>query len=645
MIDFAKFMNTPDTGEEGSGATDTEPDVPTNNCPVCNKPIDECTCGCCKPTPPDCNCGCTPTPPCKPCPELPRRGTPFYHLPQWGPADLCDWFVKMNISMMTIDSALHNMDLKIMRQPGELECRIKQLRADLQDLSDIVTCQGSSLIELKDRMDAVETSTNALQETINNQQLQISNLDTRVTTSELNVAAMQTRVANLDANFSKVTSEFALLKQDFATLNLTVKTIEDAQAAVDTRLTTVEDELEAEVQRSTTKDEELKTEIDALKQVDDDLIEKDRTLEAKNLEQDGRIQNNSSRIDTLSNGLNSAQDAIVITQSDIVDLQREDTAIKGRLDSVETDITNLQDKDGVLEQSIAQNTTNITTLTSTVQNLVTTEEGHDTRLNNLESRTNANEIELESQDSRIHALEESDMAQGEKITTLEQNDATVAETLETINDTVASHTTQIGKIREDLQLTSEKADNNENAITSMQPEVAELDARVTALEEGGGSEGGRVFKNIKDIILSGLSEIESAVFYATSCYVNGASQNSSPVTGALTLVKYADGIIVKGASNSTTSASINFGTFNFKNGINHVEIGFNLSGLGLTGGKGYCFLFNTRLAIGGIEYRPLATAIVRDNALKINMEFFTSNEVNAALTLRIDSGDLIITSH
>lgn len=482
MIDFTKFMNTPDTGEEGGGATDTEPDVPTNNCPVCNKPIDECTCGCCRPTPPDCNCGCTPTPPCKPCPELPKRGTPFYHLPQWGPADLCDWFVKMNISMMTIDSALHNMDLKIMRQPGELECRIKQLRADLQDLSDIVTCQGSSLIELKDRMDAVETSTNALQETINNQQLQISNLDTRVTTSELNVAAMQTRVANLDANFSKVTSEFALLKQDFATLNLTVKTIEDAQAAVDTRLTTVEDGLEAEVQRSTTKDDELEVEIDALKQVDDDLIEKDRTLEEKIFQQNGRIQNNSSRIDTLSNEINSARDAIVITQSDIVDLQREDTAIKGRLDSAETDITNLQDKDGVLEQSIAQNTTNITTLTSTVENLVQTEEGHDTRLNNLESRTNANEIELESQDSRIHALEESDMAQGEKITTLEQNEDTMASTIATINDTVGSHTTKIGQVttkqtqmEEDLELASENATNAKNGVDALTPKVAELE--------------------------------------------------------------------------------------------------------------------------------------------------------------------------
>lgn len=495
MIDFCKMMNAPETGE-GGGNTDTEPDTPTtNNCPVCNKPIDECTCGCCKPTPPDCNCGCTPNPPCKPCPELPRRGTPFYHLPQWGPADLCDWFVKMNISMMTIDSALHNMDLKIMRQPGELECRIKQLRADLQDLSDIVTCQSSSLIELKDRMDAVETNTNALQETINNQQLQISNLDTRVTTSELNVAAMQTRVANLDAAFSKVTSEFALLKQDFANLNLKVKAIEDAQTLIVTRVTEVEDGLEAEVQRSTTKDGELQTEIDALKQVDDDLISKDRELEAKNLEQDGKIQNNSSRIDTLANGLKSAQDNIVIVKSNIVDLQREDTAIKARLDSAETDITNLQDKDGVLEANIAQNTTNITTLTSTVENLVTTEEGHDTRLTNLETRTTANETELESQDSRITALEESDMAQGEKITTLEQNDDTMANTIATINDTVGSHTTKIGQLttkqtqmEEDLELASENATNAKNGVDALTPKVEELDTRVSALEEGGGSE-------------------------------------------------------------------------------------------------------------------------------------------------------------
>lgn len=329
-------------------------------------------------------------PPYPPNPPFPLPTTPFYHLPQFGPRDLSDWFVNMNLALMSIDAALHNMDIKVMRYPGKLESQIKELRNGLKDINDIAVSNSNDLTLMQDKMDATNTAVEQLQATIATQQLQIDNLGTRVQTSELNVAAMGTKVSNLDGSFTRVTAEFSKLKQDFGALNTLFKSMEDKQELFDKRIDDVEAKADDAVKDLSDFMTETRDKFDTVNSALDENQDAIAGEKKRNDKQDVLIQNLESKDEELESNIKTVESnfnaELTDVKSDIVNLEREDARLSTRVDGIENRFNDVERASQEATDKVEEVASNFDTIMDTVQNLVNTENGHNTRLQNLEDR-------------------------------------------------------------------------------------------------------------------------------------------------------------------------------------------------------------------------------------------------------------------
>lgn len=410
-------------------------------------------------------------------PPYPLPVTPFYHLPQFGPKDLAAWFVKMNIALMSVDAALHNMNLKVMRYPKMLEEKIKQLRENIKELNDMVVSNNNDLELIKDKTDAITTIVEQVQATIAAQQLQIDNLSTRVQTSELNVAAMDTKVANLDAQFTTVSTEFKALKLNFDALNVTFKSMEDRQDLFDNRIDSVEAKADDAVKDLSNFMTETRDKFDTVNVSLNDLQDAITEESKRNTKQDAQIQNNSTRIDTLNNdvaALETKHDADLLdVRSDIVNLEREDARINIRVDAVLTSFSNVKSMAKEAKEKADEVTENFDILRDSVQNLVDTENGHNTRLTNLEGRASTLEARADTLESDVNDNTDNITALDTRVTALEVRADGNDRTIGTINRTLTSFSNITTELREDL-------DEAQMNVGSLQSDMIAAQATLTS---------------------------------------------------------------------------------------------------------------------------------------------------------------------
>lgn len=171
-----------------------------NNCPICGKPEDVCTCGCI----------------CKPCPEDGNRlGTPNYNLLLYRASDVTSWLTDFNNTMMKIDSIMHGLALRtntIDSVPEELVSTVEELSKKMQCVEVKLAELTSSNQNLASQVTNMSTTVTTIQQDVATLMINFNNVDTRVTTAE-------SAIQNLQMNLAKLTENLNSLTESVATLN------------------------------------------------------------------------------------------------------------------------------------------------------------------------------------------------------------------------------------------------------------------------------------------------------------------------------------------------------------------------------------------------------------------------------------------
>lgn len=190
----------------------------SEKCPVCNQPINQCSCGCCKP----------PTP----CPPKSPLTTENYHLPLYRASDVTSWLIQFNNAMIDIDKIMHSLALRTNTVPEvseELISTVEKLESEVQELQltsgELVTSNGNLAAQVATAMQSLANANQSIQTLM----LNTTNLDTRMGTVETNVQNLQTNFTKLQENVNAVAENYTALTDRVETLEAARTDIEEWQ--------------------------------------------------------------------------------------------------------------------------------------------------------------------------------------------------------------------------------------------------------------------------------------------------------------------------------------------------------------------------------------------------------------------------------
>lgn len=190
----------------------------SEKCPVCNQPINQCSCGCYKP----------PTP----CPPKSPLTTENYHLPLYRASDVTSWLIQFNNAMIDIDKIMHSLALRTNTVPEvseELISTVEKLESEVQELQltsdELVTSNGNLAAQVATAMQSLANANQSIQTLM----LNTTNLDTRMGTVETNVLNLQTNFTKLQENVNAVAENYTALTDRVETLEAARTDIEEWQ--------------------------------------------------------------------------------------------------------------------------------------------------------------------------------------------------------------------------------------------------------------------------------------------------------------------------------------------------------------------------------------------------------------------------------
>lgn len=363
-----------------------------------------------------------------------------------------------------------NIDNKI----NELQTGSSELENSIEQVNAKVDKNTTSINELKTTTGNLKNSIDTLEANVDNVENQVDSLNTKVTDIEENITNLNTETQK---QIETINTEITSIKEVNTQQTEDIKTITQSIDEVNTKIDTKVQELQ---QKDIEQDEKLNninTVIETINteitDVQKDIVQINKDIdnvELTNSEQDEKLNILDTEITNLKNKDTDLQSQIdEINDSQIVqDTDVQD--IKKQLESINTEIDTINEKDTEQDTNISNIQTDITEYKSQMQ---TTIESLQQKDNTLDSKDKEIEAEIETIKTDITNLQDYDDVQDQNINANTQS----------ITELTEKHNTDIKALQDKDTILENKNIEQDQRLSSVETKNTEQDNKLTQIEQ------------------------------------------------------------------------------------------------------------------------------------------------------------------
>lgn len=442
-----------------------------------------------------------------------------------------------------------NIDNKI----NELQTGSSELENSIEQVNAKVDKNTTSINELKTTTGNLKNSIDTLEANVDNVENQVDSLNTKVTDIEENITNLNTETQK---QIETINTEITGIKEINTQQTEDIKTITQSIDEVNTKIDTKVQELQ---QKDIEQDEKLNninTVIETINteitDVQEDIVQVNKDIdnvELTNSEQDEKLNILDTEITNLKNKDTDLQSQIdEINDSQIVqDTDVQD--IKKQLESINTEIDTINKKDTEQDTSIGNIQTDITEYKSQMQ---TTIESLQQKDNTLDSKDKEIEAEIETIKTDITNLQDYDDVQDQNINANTQS----------ITDLTEKHNTDIKALQNKDTLLENKNIEQDQRLSSVENKNTEQDTKLTQIEQTQTQLDTNIKEALQDITdldnkVEGQLEDIQQIADDQATMIESINNSVSIINNTITNIKNKDTEQDKAIDNLTTKVNSN----------------------------------------------------------------------------------------
>lgn len=442
-----------------------------------------------------------------------------------------------------------NIDNKI----NELQTGSSELENSIEQVNAKVDKNTTSINELKTTTGNLKNSIDTLEANVDNVENQVDSLNTKVTDIEENITNLNTETQK---QIETINTEITSIKEVNTQQTEDIKTITQSIDEVNTKIDTKVQELQ---QKDIEQDEKLNninTVIETINteitDVQKDIVQINKDIdnvELTNSEQDEKLNILDTEITNLKNKDTDLQSQIdEINDSQIVqDTDVQD--IKKQLESINTEIDTINEKDTEQDTNISNIQTDITEYKSQMQ---TTIESLQQKDNTLDSKDKEIEAEIETIKTDITNLQDYDDIQDQNINANTQS----------ITELTEKHNTDIKALQDKDTILENKNIEQDQRLSSVENKNTEQDNKLTQIEQTQTQLDTNIKEALQDITdldnkVEGQLEDIQQIADDQATMIESINNSVSIINNTITNIKNKDTEQDKAIDNLTTKVNSN----------------------------------------------------------------------------------------
>lgn len=442
-----------------------------------------------------------------------------------------------------------NIDNKI----NELQTGSSELENSIEQVNAKVDKNTTSINELKTTTGNLKNSIDTLEANVDNVENQVDSLNTKVTNIEENITNLNTETQKqIESINTEITSIKEINTQQTEDIKTITQSIDEVNTKIDTKVQELQQkdiEQDEKLNNINTVIETINTEVAGV-QKDIVQINKDiDNVELTNSEQDEKLNILDTEITNLKNKDTDLQSQIdEINDSQIVqDTDVQD--IKKQLESINTEIDTINEKDTEQDTNISNIQTDITEYKSQMQ---TTIESLQQKDNTLDSKDKEIEAEIETIKTDITNLQDYDDIQDQNINANTQS----------ITELTEKHNTDIKALQDKDTILENKNIEQDQRLSSVENKNTEQDNKLTQIEQTQTQLDTNIKEALQDITdldnkVEGQLEDIQQIADDQATMIESINNSVSIINNTITNIKNKDTEQDKAIDNLTTKVNSN----------------------------------------------------------------------------------------
>lgn len=442
-----------------------------------------------------------------------------------------------------------NIDNKI----NELQTGSSELENSIEQVNAKVDKNTTGINELKTTTGNLKNSIDTLEANVDNVENQVDSLNTKVTNIEENITNLNTETQKqIESINTEITSIKEINTQQTEDIKTITQSIDEVNTKIDTKVQELQQkdiEQDEKLNNINTVIETINTEIT---DVQEDIVQINKDIdnvELTNSEQDEKLNILDTEITNLKNKDTDLQSQIdEINDSQIVqDTDVQD--IKKQLESINTEIDTINEKDTEQDTNISNIQTDITEYKSQMQ---TTIESLQQKDNTLDSKDKEIEAEIETIKTDITNLQDYDDVQDQNINANTQS----------ITELTEKHNTDIKALQDKDTILENKNIEQDQRLSSVENKNTEQDNKLTQIEQTQTQLDTNIKEALQDITdldnkVEGQLEDIQQIADDQATMIESINNSVSIINNTITNIKNKDTEQDKAIDNLTTKVNSN----------------------------------------------------------------------------------------
>lgn len=442
-----------------------------------------------------------------------------------------------------------NIDNKI----NELQTGSSELENSIEQVNAKVDKNTTSINELKTTTGNLKNSIDTLEANVDNVENQVDSLNTKVTNIEENITNLNTETQKqIESINTEITSIKEINTQQTEDIKTITQSIDEVNTKIDTKVQELQQkdiEQDEKLNNINTVIETINTEITDV-QKDIVQINKDiDNVELTNSEQDEKLNILDTEITNLKNKdtdlqaqIDEINDSQIVQDTDVQD-------IKKQLESINTEIDTINEKDTEQDTNISNIQTDITEYKSQMQ---TTIESLQQKDNTLDSKDKEIEAEIETIKTDITNLQDYDDVQDQNINANTQS----------ITELTEKHNTDIKALQDKDTILENKNIEQDQRLSSVENKNTEQDNKLTQIEQTQTQLDTNIKEALQDITdldnkVEGQLEDIQQIADDQATMIESINNSVSIINNTITNIKNKDTEQDKAIDNLTTKVNSN----------------------------------------------------------------------------------------
>ena len=362
------------------------------------------------------------------------------------------WYVKLLVS--TTNSIIDSMGQyendfsDIRNELTTIKNRIGQIETELGNVKTRLDNHDTELININEELEQIHNSINDIASDISDINNNISNIVNRINGHDTAIASIRSDITDINSTLTNLQNQITSNDSDIETINRTIETINGNINTINSTLVNLQSQI-------TSNDTDI------------------TTLQ-------GDISTLRSDLTKLQSNVISIQEQVVSNDNDISVLQSRMTAAESDIDKLQLDLSNLETRFTLMQNSINIIQDNIKTINNNINSINDAIGSINSTISTMQTSINTNRTDISNLKTRADNTDTALNQIKQDIAALDID--TIKQELNEINNDITSLNQQVSNLQQQITSNDRDIENLQNQASSLTNSIETLDARLDSVD-------------------------------------------------------------------------------------------------------------------------------------------------------------------